>query len=596
VHRRVTGGRRTLNWLMASCLTLSGGFATAAEEGADDDALPVTVKADTSIVLVNHAIAFSGTAIGILNKQMSLSIQAPKATPPQSATLPGTVGEDGTFTVSYTPTVSGDYTVVATGPDGKGKATAVFHAENPAALSPNLTAALPKILDASQRILDDLQSKMKTLPPSPHKQPALDQIQKVSTQVRDMNTRAKELSDNLAKLIKAADNPKVTGKWKTVIDQDLDQTVRYLGEADEWVTRAQAEYEVLSKGQLICDNLEIATEGLKIVSSMMNFFTNQAGEVVIAFAQDFVADYAGPKIEAVTGSKWAGVAYQEMTKNINTFSRETIPGIPDTTVAEKRITKVDAGNILGAAFDAASLITDHYMDKYCEQFAGPVTAHMHASFLHDNEVYWEYDFDVVGQITFHYPKDATGASIPLKGRIEGFANNYQLKENALTVLFPDLMASAVQKRYYKNPVTVPAGATMARAMKGVYSSEGSGFSLLALPSSFFFEITGTATEDNLSIQLGPARRDTNDKSTVFALYLSPLGLHNSFGLMVYPLGYKSVHFLFEKAAPSGVFDVPLKTEGEVITGSQEFKINKPGTGGNAFGEYTVNIKACNPGC
>jgi hypothetical protein len=57
-----------------------------------------------------------------------------------------------------------------------------------------------------------------------------------------------------------------------------------------------------------------------------------------------------------------------------------------------------------------------------------------------------------------------------------------------------------------------------------------------------------------------------------------------------------VHFLFEKAAPTGVFEVPLKTGEDVIIGSQEFKIKKEGPGGQAVGEYTVSIKACNPAC
>jgi hypothetical protein len=595
--RRISTRRhRALIVLTAMLISLWGSMATATDDAADDDALPITLQATPSIVLKNHAVDLTGTAIGILNNHVSFSIEAPKASPPQSAELSGTVNEDGTFKVSFTPTVSGDYTVVATGPDDRGKAHAVFHAEDPAALSSRVTEALPKILDTSQKILEELTSKMQNLPPSPQKQPAIDKIRKMAAQVNEMNTYARQLSDNLAALIKAADDPKVTGPWKVVTDQDREQTIKYLGNADDLSVQAESKWHEVTQGELVCDNLEIAAEGIKIVSSMMNFFTNEAGEVVIAFAQDFVADYAGPKIEAVTGSKWAGIAYQQFTKNINTLSRETIPGVPGTVIKDKTYLKFDAGNLIGFFFDGSSLLLDHYMDQYCEQFAGPVTAHMHATFFHDNQVYWEYTYDVVAQITLHYPKDAAGATIPLKGRIEGFANNYQLRENALSVLYPNLMASAVQKRFYINPTTVPTGATMTRAMKGLYSAEGSGFSLLAVPSSFFFEITGTATQDKLSILVGAARRDTNDRTKVIALYLSPLGLHESFGIISYPLQYQPVHFLFEKAAPTGVFEVPLKTGEDVIIGSQEFKIKKEGPGGQAVGEYTVSIKACNPAC
>jgi hypothetical protein len=228
------------------------------------------------------------------------------------------------------------------------------------------------------------------------------------------------------------------------------------------------------------------------------------------------------------------------------------------------------------------------MDAYCEQFTGPVTAHMHAMFKKDGAQWWEYSFDVRGQLTLHYPKGASGGSVPLKGRIEGFGTNYKLWENSFTVMFPQLMSSTVKRHFYLLPMT-PTD-TQTGSIKKLTSVEGSVLGQLVTPNNFFMEIHGTATENQLNIEIGPANRDTDAKATVIVLYLPVLSMIP--GLAVYSLPYKPVHFLFERAAPS--YAIPLTTDNKVIRGKQHFE-NKKGTE-DAKGEYTVDIQACNPDC
>jgi hypothetical protein len=331
--------------------------------------------------------------------------------------------------------------------------------------------------------------------------------------------------------------------------------------------------------QLTCDNLEVVTEGIKLAGVMFNLMTNAFG-IVKNFVQDFAADAVGDWIKSHTGSAAGSFIGGQGVKNYETLTRE----------GEKNAQKwqIDLGNVTSSANDCVGFLVDRVMAHYCEQFTGPVKAHMHATFMKNDVRWWEYSFDVLGQLTLHYPKGASGGSVPLKGRIEGYATNYKLWENALTVMYPGLMSSTVQKRAYIMPLA-PTD-TQAGSIKKVSSVEGSVLGNLVTPNNFFIEIHGTATSDQLNIEIGPASTDTDAKTKVIVLYLPVLSLMP--GLKVYSLPYKPVHFVFERTAST--YSIPLGTQKKVIRGKQHFE-NKKGTS-EAMGEYSVDIEACNPDC
>ncbi len=360
---------------------------------------------------------------------------------------------------------------------------------------------------------------------------------------------------------------------------DRQALVEVLGQASQVHQRSQEEIQKLKMEQLTCDNLEVVAEGIKFVGVMFNFMTSVGG-----IAKNFVLDFAGAslsdQVKSRSGSAFGGFLAGEGVKNYDTLGRE----------GEKNATKwkVDVGNVISSVNDVAGFVVDRVMDQYCEQFTGPVTAHMHAIFADRGLTWWEYSFDVRGQLTLHYPKGASGGSVPLKGRIEGFATNYKVRENALTVKFPDLMTSTVQKRIYMMPMA-PTD-TQTGMFKKISSVEGSIFGNLVTPSNFLFEIHGTATEDQLNIEIGPASTDTDAKARVLVLYLPVLSL--SLGYTIYSLPYKPVHFVFERAATN--YPIALTTQNKVIRGKQHFE-NKKGNS-DAMGDYTVDIEACNPDC
>jgi len=109
------------------------------------------------------------------------------------------------------------------------------------------------------------------------------------------------------------------------------------------------------------------------------------------------------------------------------------------------------------------------------------------------------------------------------------------------------------------------------------------------PSNFLFEVHGTATADQLNIEIGPASTDTNAKARVIVLYLPVLSCPWGTRSTRYPT---SRPFRFRACGPdlSHCFD----DQNKVIRGKQHFE-NKKGNS-DAMGDYSVDIEACNPDC
>ena len=599
--------------------------ALAAEADSDSEAFPISVDAKPSTSFVGSAIQLSGSTLALLNNDVVVTIAAPNSTPPQSTKLPAARSADGSFNVSYVPKVAGAYTVDALAPDGRGHASASFTVENPRQLSPATAQAFADLAQDASDIVQTARKKLDNIPPSPARDQAQQKLDAVTQSMGEFVEVSKQLSANLGEMIRDtanlppnsqptsnAGNTSVGGNYTlggggtvagkssvagnatlggdgsvagnmqvtlSKVADDRQALVEVLGQASQVHQRSQQEIQKLRVAQLTCDNLEVVTEGIKFVGVMFNLMTNAFG-IVKNFVLDFAAAFAGDQVKSRTGSALGGFLAGEGVKNYDTLARE------GETNAKKW--EVDVGNVVSSVNDVAGFVVDRVMDKYCEQFTGPVTAHMHATFMKNGLRWWEYSFDVQGQLTLHYPKGASGGSVPLKGRIEGYATNYKLWENALTVMYPELMSSTVQKRAYILPLAPTA--IQAGSIKKLSSVEGSILGNIVTPSNFFFEVHGTATQDQLDIEIGPASTDTNAKAKVIVLYLpvlSPIP-----GLKVYSLPYKPVHFVFERAAPT--YPIPLGTQKNVIRGKQHFENQKGNS--DAMGEYSVDIEACNPDC
>jgi len=616
------------------------GSACAAEADpqpdADSEPFPITIEAKPSTAVINSPVVLRGTTLPLLNADVIVSIAASKATPPQKAKLPATRSADGSFTVSYSPPVAGVYTVEATAPDGRGHASTSFTVENPRQLRPDIAAAPDNLAQDSDRMVRIIRPKILALPYSPARDDFVKRLDTLLEKTGEVLQDAAKLSPALKDLLDSsaslppdvpsasktpasggpgkanqggsgggnaatesggtvAHNTSVGGNYSIgneggvasdvavtlrKVAKDRAALVEKLGEAAQMHRRTMEELKALELGTLVCDNLDVVAEGIKWIGAMMNFMSSEVMPVAVNFAQDISSDALSKHVSDKEGSPSGAFLAGQIPKNINTIGLAAVGPAHKLTV--------DAGNVFGVANDLVGFAVDRVMDQYCQQFTGPVTAHMHAIFNKDGLKWWEYSYDVRGRITLHYPKDASSNAVPLKGRLEGFGTNYKIRENALSVLFPKLMVGTVQKRMAFPPVFVPDNLTA--PTKQVNAAEGAVFGALATPNSFVFEVTGTASQDKLEIQVGATRTDADAKARVVAFFLSALTMR--VGFTVYSLPYKPIHFIFERAAP--IMSLNLQTVGKVVRGSQHYANTK----GNdeAMGEYTVDIQACNPGC
>ncbi len=596
-----------------AALTAFPPSSTAASDlsaGPDSEPFPITIDAKPATTLAGSAVELSGSTLALLNNDVVVTITAPKSTPPQSTKLPAVRSADGTFKVSYVPKVAGAYTVDALAPDGKGHALASFTVENPRQLSPATAQGLADLAQDAGEIVRINRKNLDNVPPSPARDEAEQKLDVLTQSMGELIEVSQQLSGNLGLMIPmtadlpppsqpAGNGPTGSGAGNTTVGgnytmggggsvagnmqmtlskvaADRQALVEVLGQASQIHQRSQQEIQKLKMEQLTCDNLEKVAEGIKFVSVMFNFMSGAAG-IAKNFALDFTAAFVSDQVKSRSGSALGGFVSGEAVKNVSVQGEKNA-----------RKLQFNLGNAVGITNDVLGFLVDRVMNQYCEQFTGPVTAHMHATFTDQGLKWWEYSFDVRAQLTLHYPKGASGGSVPLKGRIEGFATNYKVWDNALTVKFPGLMTSAVQKHAYILPLA-PAE-TQTGLFKKLNSVEGSVFGNLVTPSSFMFEVNGTATSDQLNIVVGPPGHDTDAKARAIVLYAAVLSL--SMGYEVYSLPYKPVHFIFERAADT--YPIALKTQNKVVRGKQHFANQRAGAG--AMGEYSVDIEACNPDC
>lgn len=572
--RAVIGMGRTAA-VAGTIMILTAGPASAQSE----EPLPITVAATPEIVWVHRPVTLLGESVAVGARSVAkLEIVAP-AVGGKAAPAPSLVDAEldpaGHYSVAFSATASpGLYRVRATAPDGTGTAATTFRVTDAAAAKSD-AETLTKIGPAVGGIVDVLKDKIDSLPPSPAKDEFVRDMGELDRRMLTFQRDAPGAAEDIKLILDVSGQATLTPK----LEAERDALMAAFGKAAQWIDRTPAEEQQLRQQQLTCDNLEVIIEGFKFVSMLLNLAAGGPTDIAQNFAQDLAGYGGGKAADAAGASDSASFGTSAGAKNA--------PGLLLALLKKGKLGLfLSAENSLaGNASDLSAFAATKVMSAYCEQFTGPVKAHMKAQFFKDGQMWWEYAFDLRGRITVHYPKNAVGSSVPLKGRVEGYAYNFKVWENALTVLNPNLMSSA----FIKKIVIPPADLGEAAAIVGAEYIEGSVAGAAGL-NAFFFEVTGTAQKDKLILNVGAARADTDAKARVIAFSVSPLSLAITFH--AYALPYKPAHFIFERA--SGQYAIPLDTNGKTVRGKQHFD-NQVG-GAEAKGTYSVDIEVCNPSC
>jgi hypothetical protein len=184
----------------------------------------------------------------------------------------------------------------------------------------------------------------------------------------------------------------------------------------------------------------------------------------------------------------------------------------------------------------------------------------------------------------------------MNGRIEGYAHGFDTWEDALTVTFPKLMSGAMQYKHSFPPMEAGGNVSQIASQGASPLSayvEGSAAGLL-VPNSFLISVTGVLEKNAITVVLGPAKSDISPVHRVTVLILSPLTGGLGPQITWYPLPFQKVRNFIDNAASGQAMKLPLQTAGNVVTAESVMtgKVDKA----TAKADYTLKIKACNPGC
>ena len=582
---------RAALWTLLPAVLLAASLAAAGDSAnpppaKDADAYPITVTVTPTMVFVagsngvvaGRKVVIEGDTLPSGTRPVKIAVSQEGA---PAATAEATVGDTGHYTFGdFAPVDDGAYVVTVTAPDGRGTATASFTAVDIPELDEKVGDAITETAKAAANATAAMDKKIDDLPPSPAKDQAKQKLAAAIAATQALDRESAAGSEALKGFLGAIATDAFSA---SLTHDDLDRLAAAVSRSDAATATVQQLTTQASGALLGCDQLALATEVFKAISAALNV-KKEITQIAYGIAKDVNSDTASAMAKKAGASP--GLAF---------VSGQALKNLPELGKLENL-----AGNAYGILADLGAFVTDSVFGAYCEQFVGPVEAAMKAEFYYDSgngpQKWWSYTYKVTGRITLYYPKGASGDAIQMKGRIEGYAHDFDTWEDALTVMYPGLMGGTVQYKRNFPPLEVGSAASQFASQGSTASSgyiEGSGAGMLG-PGGFLINVDGVLAKDSLTIALGKPVSDFNVSHRVVALVLSPLA--GDFGPQVtwYSLPFSDARHLFGHAANDQPMKLTLTTDAASVTADGKF------TGSvdhdTAKGDYVASIKACNPGC
>jgi hypothetical protein len=572
-----------VRWYLAGLLALGAPPALAAQSAGP---MPMTLKITPNRAPVGGRVALAGTTAAD-GKRMTAQL---RITLPDGSlrTIPAPLAATGDYSVAFSATTApGLYRVTAIAPDGAAGDTASFkvlttpQAADDATLEwQNLQVAEDSALSVVGRLLD-------TLPASPAKDSAEQLVGRLKQRMARHAADLAQFKQALGAITQ------MQAKYPAAAPA-LDPVVSELA---AWTQQSETERVALNqeliqsaKESITCEQINAASEGIKVASALFNL-AGTAVSVVGSFFKDWLAD----KVQSVLPPTLKNnAAFSLATAQIVKNGKASSDALVDYGLGKKAAA---AGSglamIPGVLFDLAGMFTGKLFDRYCDKFEGPFDADLHVEFSNAaGTVWWTYDITIQGKLTVRYGKGATNAA-KVKGEFVGSATHYGMWEDALRSFNPKLMNGAVVYKKTIMPVSMP-----------FVDTEGNYAGALG-PSAFFVPVDGTLIDRKLSIHVDKARTDFEGATAkviwvvASPLSLVPVVLTNGFPYQgAYTVLRGGLTGLFGSAASdptAGLTAFTVKNAGPVLLVDQTVRQDK--IKGNGFEVSTrVHVKACNPSC
>ncbi|HSI47272.1 MAG TPA: hypothetical protein VLA61_03300 [Ideonella sp.] len=579
-----------LPWVLASALALIQAVSAAAATAAPDpvpakesDPFPITLRVTPSIVMTGSktALTLAGETLPAGQKPVTVTLRSDKGV--DAGTQRAAPDAKGAYRLTPAPPAqAGLYTVTAVAPDGRGRANATFRAVDANGVGAEAESALKEAVAGAEEGVAAAEAQVEAQPNSPAKDKARKKIADAKQALGTL--RAHNGGAPIRGLIGAIAS---NAALQESLRPRLEGLTAAVADTSRETERVRTLTATMSHADVGCHQLAFVTEVFKAISALLNV-KKKLLDTGIGLAKDILSDAA-----VNSGKRQGDSAATAFLKG------QAVKKLPEMGEASKL-----AGNAASILTDLGALVSDTLFGAYCEQFTGPLEAIMNARLYFASpktggspRLYWTYNYKLSGRVVLYYPKSAMGnASIRLNGRIEGYAHGFDTQEDALTVMFPGLMAGAIQRKVNFPPIEAGGMASSIASQGSVPMSayvEGSAAGL-ALPNSFLIPVEGVLEKDSITMLLGPAKVDIDAVHRVAVLIVAPMVGGLGPQVTWYPLSFQKVRPFLVNAADGESLKLKLSTVGDKMLAEGVFagKVDKP----KAKADYTLKIKACNPGC
>jgi hypothetical protein len=605
---------RILAFLVA-CACAAPLAAQAPALNASDPA--VTLVLSPTELPTNGTVKISGMAYPQPGVQVHVTVTPPSGGP---SVLVAPQDKNGNYAITFGSTKSqGLYKVSAQAGAKSGPALAEFNVHTYLIDIDDAVADNKSFLEDMDKLVTAVKKEVDGVPDSPAKT-------EMETKLDALDQAEKPIADQTTHLAAAL------APFKTMVTQqpDAEETLQpmfdHLSQLDDQMKKSKVELdqeiEESQKGSQTCDAIDHATAALKAVPDMIGI-AKKPWQFAAAFgtnmAKSELPEKAGPGADAIGGlvknlPGAAGKPTESLAENEMELGSET-------EIAEKMVERIPASvrqtpgykfaveeskkfvpSIVEGTkspiemFDKATTLAgavvayanEQLFGKYCEKFEGDFTATMLAHFYSKANgdgkptEWWTYSTAVKGKITLRYPKGASGKAVALSGQLEGGATRFTYKSNVFTSsLFGSNMFGAGE---YLTKDVAPAATD--NATGGMVNS-------LISPTSFYIPLTGQLDGGKMTITLGDARSDFNETYTQGHTFFVVIA-QRTLGLPMmghFTLPYVKAAFILNQVV-KGDYDV--ETKGNTMMVEKTATRERPANQNLAV--YTIEMKACNPGC
>jgi hypothetical protein len=600
-----------------SLAALLGGLyaATSARAQSPDDP-SVTMDVMPAEIPVNGHVTIAGLGYPQPGAPISVTVTPPTGAPTTLSAAPDKTGRYTTV-FAHTP-IDGTYKVSARTSAKSTPATGEFTVHTVLIDIDEDVADNKSFLNQTADFVTTLKKAIADIPDSPARTEMEAKIDALDEETKQFPAQSAGLATAL-------------GHYKDMVTQDPDAATilqpafDHLAQLDAQTKAHQktmeAEIQASEKNLQVCDAIDHATEALKAVPQMIGIMKEPfqfAVSFMTSMAKSVAPSAAGAGISA--GGKLASGLPKAAGKPTESLAENEIEMGSESEIAEKLVEHIPESlrstpaykfvvaesksflpstvegtkspldmfsKAIKLAGDVAAYANDQLFAKYCEKFEGHFTASMLAHFYSKPNAqgvfveWWTYSTTIEGTLTLRYPKGESGKAVALSGQFEGGATRFTYKED----VFNSGLFGSMAKGGVVHLLDVPPAATD-DASGGMVNS-------LASPTGFFIPVTGQFADGKITLVLGDARTDFSDSYTrahtvyvVIAPSTLMLPVEGHFSLP-----YTNAHFILDHIVKG---DFPVTQTKTSMSIEKKDERNLPANQNDAV--YTIDLKACNPGC